>query len=360
MMGTMKSLCWLLFIFILGCASKSALQYDKVDSLRKIEEYEKSIEVKPAVEAPNAATTTTAVSAQTPPQEKKTGKSKKNKKDKEKPKKVVEEPESKVHLPDIEDSEGFVGRRPIVDPFRVGEKIVLNLSYFNIVAGTLTLETKPFVEVNGEKAYHFEVHALSNSFFSRIYSVDDRATTYVSYKNLTPFNLAITLTESKQLAETRTLFDWKTLKAHYWKKKVTKEHGEEQEKLDWDIKAFSQNVISAAYYLRTFKMEVGKKLALRVVDEGKNIIFTGEVIKREEIETDAGKFKTVVIRPRLEVDGAFAQVGEMLMWLTDDDRKLLVRAETKIRIGSLVAKAKEIVLGGDSVPAAAGAKDPAK
>ena len=217
---------------------------------------------------------------------------------------------------------------------------------------------KPFVEVNGEKAYDFEVHALSNSFFARIYSVDDRAITYVSYKDLIPFNLAITLTESKQLAETRTLFDWDKLEAHYWKKRVTKEHGEEEEKKDWAIKAFSQNVISAAYYLRTFKMEVGKKLAIRVVDEGKNIVFTGEVLRREEIETEAGKFKTIVIRPQLEVDGVFTQVGEMLVWLTDDDRKFMVRAETKIRIGSLVAKAKEIVPGGEATPGSSAA--PAK
>jgi hypothetical protein len=108
------------------------------------------------------------------------------------------------------------------------------------------------------------------------------------------------------------------------------------------VKAFSQNVISAAYYLRTFTMKIGKKMAIRVADEGKNIVFTGEVIRKEMLDTDIGRVRTVVIRPKVEVDGVLSPVGEILIWLTDDDRKFMVRAETKIKIGSLVAKVKSI------------------
>lgn len=322
----------ILLLSLTGCSHEKIMEYDHADSLNKIVEYDKKIDVKP-LEGKDAV-------AAGPESGKKSKKKKKSVK-----KAVVKM--STVHEPKIEDSEGFVARRPTVDPFRVGESTVLNLSYFNIVAGQLSINVKPFVEVNGEKAYHFEALAVSNSFFSRIYAVNDRASTYVSYDRMTPFNLEITLKESKQLAEARTLFDWQNGKAHYWKKRVTKEHGEEESKVDWDVKAFSQNVVSAAYYLRTFTMKVGKKLAIRVADEGKNIVFTGEVIRREQLDTDIGKFWTWVIRPKVEVDGVFTPVGEILIWLTDDDRKFMVRAESKIKIGSLVAKVKQIIPGGD-------------
>lgn len=49
-------------------------------------------------------------------------------------------------------------------------------------------------------------------FFAKIYAVEDKATTYLSYDELVPLNLQISIKESKQLAETRTLFDWKTKK----------------------------------------------------------------------------------------------------------------------------------------------------
>jgi hypothetical protein len=251
----------------------------------------------------------------------------------------------KIHLPEMEDSLGFIGRRPIKDPFRVGEKVTLSLSYFNVVAGAMNLEIRPMVEVNGEKAYQFVVSAKSNSFFNHIYGVDDEAVTYLSYDRLVPLSLKITIKESKQLAEARTFFDWKGLKASYWQKKVTKEHGEESKKIEWNIQDYSQNVISAVYYLRTFQFEVGKKLAFRVVDEGKNIVFKGEVLRKEKLKTDIGDLDTIVLKPEITVDGVFTPVGDILLWLTDDERKFPVRIESKIRIGTIVAKIKALEKG---------------
>ncbi len=247
--------------------------------------------------------------------------------------------------PDIEDTLGFEGRRPLKDPFRVGEKVTLDITYFNIVAGTMEIMVKPMVEVNGQKAYHFELHAETNSFFNRVYGVNDTATTYVSYEELIPLSLSITLKESKQLAEARTYVDWKTLKASYWQKRVTKEHGEQSKKIDWQVLPFSQNVISAVYYLRTFSYREEKPMAFRVADEGKNIVFSGEFVRRERLRTAAGEFDTIVMKPKVTVDGAFAPVGDILFWLTDDERKFIVRIESKIKIGTLVAKIKSIDKG---------------
>lgn len=324
---------WLLLIVIslVGCSTKKILQYDKAEELKKVDEYDKKMEVKAIEPAPPAPVAVIRGKKKPPVRSSK----------KKLPKKAFKI-DPKIHQPDIEDSEGFIGRRPIVDPFCVGEKLVLNMTYFNIVAGGLDVAVKPFVEVNGEKMYHLEANAYSNSFFSRIYAVEDKAVTYLSYNDMIPQNLAITLKESKQLAEARTFFDWSTLKASYWQKRWTQEHGERLKKLDWDIKPFTQNVVSAVYYLRTFTMRVGKKLAIRVADEGKNIVFTGEVVRKENLETELGTVKTVVIKPKVEVDGVLSPVGDIWIWLTDDERKFMVRAEAKIKIGSIVAKVKSI------------------
>jgi hypothetical protein len=247
--------------------------------------------------------------------------------------------------PELEDTEGFTGRRPIKDPFRIGEVTTLSLSYFNIVAGVLDLAVKPMVEVNGQRAYHLEVNVKSNSFFNHIYGVDDRAVTYMTYNDLIPLNLEITIKETKQLAEARTFFDWNTLKANYWQKRITKDHGEEKKQVEWNILPYSQNVISAVFYLRTFSYALGKKLAFRVADEGKNIVFKGEVIRKERLSTDIGELDTIVMKPQLTVDGVFTPVGEILIWLTDDDRKFIVRIESKIKIGTIVAKLKSLEKG---------------
>ena len=333
----------LLSFSILNCSSKH-LKYEKESELSEIGGYEEKVQIKEITESgPSEGKAEPAASSQAKPV--KTQKKAKAAPSKDEKKSEKVEPEATSRMPKMEDSEGFEGRRPINDPFRVGEKVTLDVTYFNVKAGEIDLMVKPFVEFNGAKAYAFEVDVKSYSLFARVYSVDDQAKTYVDYESLTPHNLSVTIKESKQLAETRTLFDWKNNKATYWKKKYSEEKGEEKKELTWDIKPYSQNLISAVYYLRTFQLKPGKKLAFRVADEGKNIVFTGEVLRREELSTKIGKLKTLVIKPTIEVDGAFKPVGDILIWLTDDDRKHVVRIESKIKIGTLVAKLKSIDKG---------------
>jgi hypothetical protein len=159
---------------------------------------------------------------------------------------------------------------------------------------------------------------------------------------LLPFNLDIKVRESKQIREIRSFLDNKNLKGSYWEKKVTKDKGEQEKSLKWDIEPFSQNVISAVYYLRAFTLTPGKRLQFRVADDGKNYMFKGQVLRREKLKTDIGTLDTIVVKPEITLGGAFKPVGDILIWLTDDDRKFVVRIESKIKIGTIVAKVQEI------------------
>jgi hypothetical protein len=327
-----------------GCATKP-MDYEKTADVHIKEEYEQKIHVKEIqageASAPAEGTgtvTTDKAAAGVPPEKAASEKAKKNGKGKK-----SASPEK--HLPDIEDGEGFTGRRPAVDPFRVGEKVTLAMTYFAMTAGYIDLEVLPFVEVNGKKAYSFRVNLKTNSFFSKIYTVDDQAQTYLDYESMLPFDFRLNIRESKQVADIRSVFDWKNLKGHYWAKRVHKDKGERNKEVEWDIKSFSQNVISAIFYLRAFTLTPGKKLAFRVADEGKNIVFTGDVLGREVLDTDIGKIKTVKIKPTITVEGNLKPVGDIFLWLTDDDRKHLVRIESKIKIGTLVGKIKAIEPG---------------
>ncbi len=247
--------------------------------------------------------------------------------------------------PEFEDAAGFIGRRPIKDPFRVGEKVVLEASYFGVAAGDISLDVEPSVQVNGRKAYHFKGKAESTSVFAMFYAVEDWFETFVDFENLLPFNYRLSVKESKQLRETRSYFDWDKLKGFYWDKRITKEKGVEEQKIEWNILNWSQNLFSAAFYLRTFQLEPGKKLQFRVGHEGKNILVTGTVVRREVIDTRLGKFKTIVMSPRIEIDGVFKPMGDINFWLTDDDRKFIIRIESKIKIGKIIAELKKLDKG---------------
>ena len=255
----------------------------------------------------------------------------------------IETPQpSPMRVPEIEDSIGFNGRRPLKDPFRVGERVKLQISYFGVVAGFLTLEVLPFVEVNGRKSYHFVTSIQSNESFEWIYAVDDRAETFVDYEDLRPHTFNLDVKESKQLLQAKSYFDWDKMSSYYWEKRYTKAKGEEEREMEWQVEPFAQNVFSAAFYMRVFQYEPGKELAFRVANKKSNLVFRGKILRRETIDTKVGKIRTIVIKPEFEIGGLFQPVGDIYFWLTDDDRKLVVKIESKIRIGKLVGEVVEL------------------
>jgi hypothetical protein len=249
--------------------------------------------------------------------------------------------------PEIESDLGFSGRRPIKDPFRVGEKVVHSVKYFAMKAGTLTLETRPFAMVNGIKNYQFRTSIKTASLFDSFYSVDDYVDVLMDFDQLIPSVFTLHVKESAQLKEAQMFFDHRTNKATYWEKKITEKNGEENKKLEWELSPFSQNVFSAAFYMRIFQWEVGKENAFYVADDEKNLIFRAKALRREKITTPVGEFNAIVIRPEIELKGKYNPVGDNYIWLSDDDRKLILRIESKIKIGTLVSEVIEIQKGRD-------------
>lgn len=239
---------------------------------------------------------------------------------------------------DEEDKEGMNGRRPIKDPFRVGEEVVHDLHYFKVSAGELRLKVGPFVEVNGKRSYTFTTELESSGMFSSFYSVKDTATVYMDYAQFVPHVFSLNVKETGQIRDAKGLFDTQNNKATYWEKKFTKKNGHEETKKEWEIPPFSQSVYSAAYYMRLFKWEIGKEYAFRVADAGENIVFRGKAIRKEKLATEVGDFDAIVIKPEITVKGVFKPIGDIYFWLSDDDRKYILRIESSIKIGTIVSE----------------------
>lgn len=284
---------------------------------------------------------------------KKTVKSKKSKKDAKKPQTETSDKvdliakkaeitaasiSSNINNNETEDKEGIDGRRPIIDPFRVGEEVTHELHYFKVAAGELKLKVGPFVEVNGRRSYKFITELESSRMFSSFYSVKDIATTYVDFMELVPHVFTLAVKETGQIKDAKGLFDIASNKATYWEKKFTKKNGQEELKKEWDILPYSQNVYSAAFYMRLFKWEIGKEYAFRVADAGENIVFRGKAVRKEKIKTEIGDFNAIVIKPEITAKGIFKPIGDIYFWLSDDDRKYILRIESSIKIGTIVSE----------------------
>lgn len=352
----------LLVLTLLSCATDPAFNRDEVsknDEFSKIVKIEQITPPKdePAAEAKSPVTAAIEVKNETKKEPKKGGSKAKSTSLTLPPSQPVEttvpapvdekaeekkDTVQKGRSPKLEDNENFNGRRPLIDPFTIGEEIVLGVSYFAVEAGKFKMEIMPMVEVNGKKSYHYRYTIKSSPLFSMFYSVNDIAETFVDYETLLPYSYEVHVDESKQVRETRTYFDQKNLKATMWDKKQKRGEKVENRKIEWNLMEYPQNVFSVAYYLRNFTLKVGKKLKVNVGHEGKNIVMTAEVLRKEKLYTKLGAFDTFVIKPQFDVEGKFKPTGENFLWLTADDRKFVVRLESKIKIGSIVGEIQQL------------------
>lgn len=352
--------CILLVVFFLGCASKNVKPTSETE-FSKIQEFEQAVRIQEVVtpvdssgsKSSGVASTSTAKSQEEiGPRKGRKGR-------------VASSPSSAVskqrsakstdksvsagagRLPLIEPQDGFDGRRPLVDPFRPGERVVHAVRYFLMEAGTLSLEVKPLVKVNDRLSYQFAYHIRSSPFYSRFYEVDDRVNVLMDFESLLPSVFTLHVRESGQSREARALFNHNTRAATYWERRITPQHGEEQIRKEWELEAYAQSLFSAAFYLRTFQWPEGRENSFYVSDAGENMIVRGKVIQREVLETKAGKFPAIKIKPEVELQGKFKPVGDLALWLSDDDRKFILRIEAKIRIGTLVSQVIELERGED-------------
>jgi hypothetical protein len=62
---------------------------------------------------------------------------------------------------------------------------------------------------------------------------------------------------------------------------------------------------------------------------------------RQRIEVDAGTFDCIIVEPLMKEGGLFKSEGRVLIWLTDDERKIPVKVSTKVVIGSIESELRE-------------------
>lgn len=336
-------------ILFVGCASYF-LKYDKAEDLKKNDEFENTVkievieepavpvstdlELKETASAPAAVTQTITIPTTTI-----------KKKITKKTPVAAKKEEIKRRQPELESDIGFDGRRPLIDPYGVGEKVIHNVSYMGISAGTLNLESRNYAQVNGRKNYQFRISIKTSSLFNTFYSVDDYVDVLMDFETLVPSVFKLHVRESGQLREGQMFFDHEKLKATYWEKKVTKRDGEQNIKQEWSIEPYTQSLFSAVFYLRFFQWDVGTENAFRVTDDEKNLVFRGKCIRKEKIKTDAGEFNAIVIKPEVELRGKFQTIGDNFIWLSDDDRRYILKIESKIKIGTLVSEVEKIEPG---------------
>jgi len=216
-----------------------------------------------------------------------------------------------------------------VSAMTIPEKLVYDLSWTGIKAGTATQEI--FTDKGDTKIISI---ARSADWISVFFPVEDRIESILSKNPESKIGLpkmySIKIREGKHRRDKEIHFNHAKGIAHY-------KDNLNGDKRELPISASTLDTLSSFYFVRTLKLEVGKSVYLTILDNMKTWTVEVQVLRKEKIKTALGTFDTIVIKPLMKSEGIMDKKGEMVIWLTDDSRRLPVKMQTKVKVGSITA-----------------------
>jgi len=224
----------------------------------------------------------------------------------------------------------FAAENPL--PFTPGEKLTFQVRWSFIPAAKAVLEIHPVETLNGRKAYHFTMISRTHSLVDIFYKVRDRIdsdmdaemTHSLRYKNLQ---------DGKRKRKVVVTFDWAKNLAQF------SNFGQKRSPIS--IFPGSFDPLSVFYAFRLYPLAVGKVLKVPVSDGKKCVIGKAHVLRKEEINLRGTIVDTFLVEPELEqVGGVFERSpkAKVKIWVSADNKRIPVKFESKVVVGSFVAE----------------------
>jgi hypothetical protein len=215
--------------------------------------------------------------------------------------------------------------------FKEGERLVFDVGYSFITAGEAVMSVPKIDTLFGRPVYQVLFTVNSTKTFSWIYKVDDRYETILDVKGMFPWHFTQRVREGSFNRDFEAWFDQANNLAFANNKQ-------------YPVPPYVHDAVSAFYFIRTLdysKSRVGEKLTLQNFFRDTTYVLSVKFLGRQRIEVDAGTFDCIIVEPLMKEGGLFKSEGRVLIWLTDDERKIPVKVSTKVVIGSIESELRE-------------------
>jgi hypothetical protein len=204
----------------------------------------------------------------------------------------------------------------------------------------------PFKVINGRKVYDLKGTARTSDLFSLIYKAEDWVESFVDFEGWFPYRFVLHGDETKHIRDNLELFDHAARKqyVHINDNRIQTNEVHEEKGLK-DLTPFSQDSLSALYYVRTQKLEDGSTIHFPMTTNGNQWETTLTVMGREECNTKMGYMKSIKTKIETRFKGVLQQQGDAFIWFSDDAHRYPIRFEAKVKIGWVAGIAKKIEPG---------------
>jgi hypothetical protein len=225
------------------------------------------------------------------------------------------------------------------DAFSSGEKLTYDVTWTIFRAGVVTSTIQ---EIKGASHPAFEATATAKSegFVPLLFDVDDVFRSISSPQTLCSEGINKQVNEGHRHKQTQIAFDYNQKKAILDEHDISPnpappKHAEN------DIPPCVEDVVTAFYYLRRQKLEIGHTIELPVNDGAKTQRVVVDVQAREKVQTPMGAFEAFRVEPKV-FNGLLKRKGRMLIWFSADERQLPLRVKAMIAVGSITGTLRSV------------------
>lgn len=205
-------------------------------------------------------------------------------------------------------------------PFSIGERLEYDVKFGVLKVGSGRMEVMGIEEIRGRQAWHTAFTVKGGTFF---YKVNDRLESWIDTETFASLRHVQDLQEGKRDRERRfEIFPDRLV--------YTENDGEE--------KPTARDPLddgSFLYFIRTVPLSVGQTYDFpRYFRPDRNPVRV-RVLRKESVKVPAGRFDAIVIQPIIKSKGIFSENGQAEIWLSDDDRRIMLQMKSNLSFGTL-------------------------
>jgi hypothetical protein len=216
-------------------------------------------------------------------------------------------------------------------PFAVGETLSYDVSWSTfLTAGTATVTVREKRPSFDSTAYYIVAEGQPTPLLSRLYTVYYKADTLLDAYTLLSQRGSVFSQEGGRRRMSATRLDQAT---HTAKLEVTTATVVTK---DFPIPPQAQDALSAIFVIRTLPLREGLKLTMPVVNVDDVYRVQLAVAARERVTTPLGELNAWKVTPTV-LDGGSQALGQgLVLWVSDDARRLPLRMQADMPVGRFV------------------------
>lgn len=198
-------------------------------------------------------------------------------------------------------------------------------------AGDITITAAAEKSAEGRALMHVTTETASRGLVRGLYEFDNLAHVLIDIETGRALSVKESGADPKHVTDSETIFDYEKRVARYTDRSRP-ERSNELPIPDGD----PLDLISALVQTRDWNLQPGEKRDV-LVHFGRDLYpLSIYADSYEEVRTPLGKFKTLVLIPRMEKDpkGLFKKGGEIKVWIAQDGSQLPVKMQLKLKFGS--------------------------